>query len=62
MEKLSAELERHFYDEHHSGEVTIDEIMTLAGERAFGFLFILLALPSALPVPAPFYASPFGVM
>lgn len=62
MEKLSAELERHFYDEHHSGEVTIDEIMILAGERAFGFLFILLALPSALPVPAPFYASPFGVM
>ena len=62
MEKLSAELERHFYDEHHSGEVTIDEIVNLAGERAFGLLFILLALPSALPVPAPGYATPFGIL
>jgi len=62
VEKLSAELERHFYDEHHPGKVTIDEIINLAGERAFGFLFVLLALPSALPIPAPGYSVPFGIL
>ena len=36
------------------------EILQLAGERVFGFLFVILALPSALPVPAPGYSTPFG--
>ncbi|NEP18992.1 MAG: exopolysaccharide biosynthesis protein [Leptolyngbya sp. SIO4C1] len=42
--------------------VTLDEILALAGERTFGFLFVLLALPSALPVPAPGYSVPFGIV
>lgn len=43
-------------------EVTLDEIFHLAGERAFGFLFVMLSLPSALPVPAPGYSIPFGIV
>ena len=30
--------------------------------RTFGFLFVLLSLPSALPIPAPGYSTPFGVV
>lgn len=42
--------------------VTLNEILEIAGERTFGFLFVLLALPSALPIPAPGYSVPFGIV
>ncbi len=45
-----------------SQTVTLNEILEIAGERAFGFLFVLLSLPSALPIPAPGYSTPFGVL
>jgi hypothetical protein len=60
--RLSTELQRYFFDEHPPERVTLDDILTLAGERVFGFLFVLLALPSALPIPAPGYAIPFGIL
>ncbi|WP_416674754.1 exopolysaccharide biosynthesis protein [Egbenema bharatensis] len=62
MARLSTELQRFFFDENPPARVTLEDILTLAGERVFGFLFVLLALPSALPVPAPGYAVPFGVL
>lgn len=78
MAKLSAELQRYFLDApsltptaHEadaakvattSGDVTLNELLTLGGERTFGFLFVLLALPSALPIPAPGYSIPFGIV
>ncbi|MGB7085717.1 MAG: exopolysaccharide biosynthesis protein, partial [Phormidesmis sp.] len=40
----------------------LNEILEIAGERTFGFLFVLLALPSALPIPAPGYSVPFGIV
>ena len=43
-------------------EVTLNELLDIAGERTFGFLFVLLSLPSALPIPAPGYSTPFGVV
>ena len=43
-------------------QVTLNEILEIAGERTFGFLFVLLSLPSALPVPAPGYSVPFGIV
>ena len=61
MAKLSVELNRYFFEETRNEKVTLLEILTLAGERIFGFLFVILALPSALPVPAPGYSIPFGV-
>ncbi len=42
--------------------IYLSEIVTLAGERGFGFLLMLLSLPSALPVPAPGYSVPFGIV
>lgn len=74
MAKLSVELQRYFFEESEpkdkldevpvdvASEVTLGDVLELAGERIFGFLFVLLALPSALPVPAPGYSIPFGIV
>ncbi|MGB3309939.1 MAG: exopolysaccharide biosynthesis protein [Nodosilinea sp.] len=62
MARLSTELNRYFFEEVSTPQVSLKEILTLAGERTFGFLFVLLALPSALPVPAPGYSIPFGIV
>ena len=62
MSKLSVELNRYFFEEERGETVTLKEILNLAGERIFGFLLVILALPSALPVPAPGYSVPFGIL
>lgn len=62
MARLSIELNRYFFEEPRQEEVTLSDILTLAGERVFGFLFIILSLPSALPIPAPGYSIPFGIL
>lgn len=62
MAKLSVELQRYFFDEERAPKVSLGDIIELAGERIFGFLFVILALPSALPVPAPGYSIPFGIL
>ncbi|NJO79689.1 MAG: exopolysaccharide biosynthesis protein [Cyanobacteria bacterium RM1_2_2] len=62
MAKLSKELQRFFFDEERQLRVTLSDILLLAGERVFGFLFVILSFPSALPVPAPGYSTPFGVV
>lgn len=62
MARLSTELNRYFFEEVSKPQVSLKEILTLAGERTFGFLFVVLALPSALPIPAPGYSTPFGIV
>ncbi|MCT7968244.1 exopolysaccharide biosynthesis protein [Laspinema sp. D1] len=62
MARLSVELHRYFFEEERSEGVVLADIILLAGERIFGFLFVFLALPSALPVPAPGYSTPFGIV
>ncbi len=62
MAKLSTELQRYFFDEERSATVKLGDILSIAGERIFGFLFVILALPSALPIPAPGYSIPFGIL
>lgn len=62
MARLSHELQRYFFDENRRAHVTLAEIMLLAKERVFGFLLVILSLPSALPVPAPGYSIPFGIL
>ena len=61
MAKLSVELNRYFFEEDRNEKVTLGDILTLTGERVFGFLIVILSLPSALPVPAPGYSVPFGI-
>ncbi len=60
MARLSQELHRYFFEEERPDKITLSAILELAGERTFGFLLVLLSLPSALPVPAPGYSTPFG--
>ncbi|HEY9890128.1 MAG TPA: exopolysaccharide biosynthesis protein [Candidatus Obscuribacterales bacterium] len=62
MARLSAELETYFLNEARAAKVTLADVLDLAGERTFGFLFVLLAFPSALPIPAPGYSIPFGIV
>ncbi|GFE72018.1 exopolysaccharide biosynthesis protein [Chroococcus sp. FPU101] len=62
MSKLSTELETYFFEEQRNSAIQLEDILTLAGERIFGFLFVILALPSALPLPAPGYSTPFGIL
>ncbi|QMS87541.1 exopolysaccharide biosynthesis protein [Nostoc edaphicum CCNP1411] len=62
MAKLSNELQRYFFEEERPSKVTLAEILLLAKERVFGFLLVILSLPSALPVPAPGYSTPFGIL
>jgi hypothetical protein len=40
----------------------VEQILKLTGERSFGLFLVVLSLPSALPVPAPGYSTPFGVL
>lgn len=62
MARLSDELERFIFEEPRGERVSLAEILVLAGERTFGILFVILSLPSALPVPAPGYSIPFGIV
>lgn len=41
--------------------LSIGKITEAVGDKGFGLLIIILSLPSALPVPAPGYSTPFGV-
>lgn len=61
MAKLSVELNRYFFAEARSEKVTLADILNLTEERIFGFLMVILSLPSALPLPAPGYSVPFGI-
>lgn len=62
MAKLSVELDRYFFQEERQEKIKLVDILSIAGERIFGFLFVILALPSALPIPAPGYSIPFGII
>ncbi len=61
MAQLSKDLHRFFIEEPPANPITLASVLQLAGERTFGFLFVLLSLPSALPLPAPGYSVPFGI-
>lgn len=62
MARLSAELQRFFFEEERQAQVKLNDVLALAQERIFGFLFVLIALPSALPVPAAGYSIPFAIV
>ncbi|MCB9791921.1 MAG: exopolysaccharide biosynthesis protein [Alphaproteobacteria bacterium] len=58
--KLSEELSQ-FVASLDGQDVTLGEIVDRIGDRGFGLLLLLLSLPAALPLPAPGYATPFGL-
>lgn len=60
-ESLAETLERVLITESEHGP-SIGEITRAVGEKGFGLVLLVLALPSALPVPAPGYSTPFGIV
>lgn len=59
-ESLAQTLERVLITPNELGP-SIGEITAAVGEKGFGLVLLILALPSALPVPAPGYSTPFGI-
>lgn len=55
---LSKDIE-HLLTKHE--KLSLKKIMNQTHESVFGFLLVVLSLPSALPVPAPGYSIPFGI-
>jgi hypothetical protein len=58
---LSAELTA-FVDGLDGEDASIGDVLDAISDRGFGLILLILALPAALPVPAPGYATPFGLM
>lgn len=44
------------------GDITLRQVLDNVGREGFGLLLITLSLPSALPVPAAGYSTPFGIL
>lgn len=57
---LAANLEQ-ILGSHDERGPSIDELSAAVGDKGFGLLLMILSLPSALPVPAPGYSTPFGI-
>ncbi len=43
-------------------QLAIRTIAEQVGDKGFGLMLAILSLPSALPVPAPGYSTPFGIV
>lgn len=41
--------------------ISFGELVDTAGDRAFGIIFLILAFPSALPIPATGISTPLGI-
>ncbi|MBE9501683.1 MAG: exopolysaccharide biosynthesis protein [Chloroflexi bacterium] len=61
MRKLSLELEELINVVNPEG-ITFGELLDTLRLSGFGLLFVVLSLPSALPIPAPGYSTPFAVV
>jgi hypothetical protein len=57
MARLSVELQRFLFEEERPERITLASLLELTEEKIFGFLFVILALPSALPLPAPIIST-----
>lgn len=53
---------KHLLETEDARGLSIREITGAVGEKGFGLVLMVLALPSALPVPAPGYSTPFGIV
>lgn len=53
---------REMLDNAEGDRVAMREFFNCFREKGFGILLLLFSLPSALPVPAPGYSIPFGII
>lgn len=61
INSLAAALEQCLQCPKGTGGPSIGDLCDAVAEKGFGLLLIILSLPSALPVPAPGYSTPFGL-
>ena len=61
VRKLSLELEELVEAANPDG-IKVGELLDTLSQRGFGLLFVALALPSALPIPAGGYTIPFALL
>lgn len=59
---LTEDLKKLLARKNSSEGLTLGEVFERIGDRGFGLLLLVLSLPSALPVPAPGYSTPFGIL
>jgi len=59
--RLSQELET-FLQGLEGKDSTLGALLDHIAGKGFGLLLLILALPAALPIPAPGYATPFGLL
>lgn len=60
MARLSQELTSYCFAQQAPPYIQLADLLNITQQRMFGFLFVIIALPSALPIPAPGYSMPFG--
>jgi hypothetical protein len=60
-ESLSESLKRLLAAEQGQ-DISLGDILDRVGTKGFGLLMMVLALPSALPIPAAGYSTPFGLL
>ncbi len=49
-------------DPNNPQDLSLRRVLDAIEEKSFGLLLLILSLPSALPVPAPGYSTPFGIV
>jgi len=62
MPRLSVKFQDWLAQAEPPETVTLREILQLTGESSWGMVLVLLSFPSALPLPAPGYSTPFGLL
>jgi hypothetical protein len=61
-EGLSNTLKELIARDESGADVSFADVFQRIGDRGFGLLLVILALPSALPLPAAGYSTPFGII
>jgi hypothetical protein len=61
MARLSVELQRFLFEEQRPEQITLESLLELTEEKIFGFLFVILAIPAAIPLPAAVISSVLSV-
>ena len=61
-ESLSHCLNRLLSSLDDADDITLNNVFSQVGDKGFGVLLVVLAIPSALPVPAAGYSTPFGIL
>ncbi len=62
MPRLSEKLQDWITQPEPPAAVTVRDILAFTGESSWGMVLALLSFPSALPLPAPGYSTPFGLL